>query len=489
MRQTLTTALASAVLAALAPPMAMAARDDGPALTIYSGDYEALVHAGGGHAPGYALVREAHRFDLSAGANVLAIGGLPRAIDAAGVAFRPLGDARVGGQRFDFALAGQDEVLRRALGRTITVEQAVGGERQRHTGVLLSAGAGLTLALPDGRVKVLADYAGFELASLPDGLHAEPTLRWDVQAARAGSQRFVLDYPTGGLAWRAEYLATLEAGRGCRLALSAAAQVANRSGAGFHGARLTLVAGEPRLVGAAGPSPKAMRAEMMVADAMPVAEPSGEYHAWRLPHAADLPDASIQRVPLMADVRGVACERRYETRATFGGWQPPTPIVDPGFGASGMQPVLATLSFGNRKADGLGQPLPGGRVRVFEHDGALLGEAMLAHTPAGAKVELDLGTAFDLTAERRREDFRLDRAARQMTERVAIVLRNARDEAASVRVIESLPRWSEWEIVDAAAKWDKRDAQRIAFDVTVPAGGETTVVYTVRYRWAPEVRF
>ncbi|MFN3841748.1 MAG: DUF4139 domain-containing protein [Rehaibacterium terrae] len=481
-------ALVTALLAALATP-ALATREGGASLTIYSGDYDAVVQSAGGFAPGHALVRERHRFELAAGANQVRVGGLPQAIDAAGVVFRALGDAQVGSQRFDFALAGQDELLRRAIGRTIRVEQAVGGERLRHAGVLLAAGAGLTLALPDGRVKVLSDYASFELDELPAGLSAEPALRWDVQAPRAGSQRFDLDYPTGGLAWRAEYLVTLASGRDCRLHLAAAAQIANRSGASFSGAQITLVAGQPNRV-AAPPAPKAMRGEamMMVADALPTPEASGEYHAWRLPGTTDLPDASLQRVPLMADARGVACERRYETRAGFGGWQPPTPIVEPGFGVSGRQPVLATLAFGNRKAAGLGQPLPAGRVRVFEHDGALLGEALLAHTPANAKVELELGTVFDLDAERRREDFRLDRAARSMTERISLTLRNAKPQAATVRVVESLPRWSEWEIVEASGKWDKRDAQSIAFEVAVPAGGETTVSYTVRYRWAPDVR-
>lgn len=480
--------LATALLVALAAP-ALAAPEGGPRLTIYSGDFDAVAQSAGGDAPGYALVREQHRFDLSAGANALAIAGLPQAIDAAGAVLRPLGDAQVGGQRFDFALAGQDQLLRRAVGRTISVEQAVGGERLRHTGVLLAAGAGLTLALPDGRVKVLSDYASFELAELPAGLSAEPTLRWDVQAPRAGSQRFDLDYPTGGLAWRAEYLATLASGRGCRLDLAATAQIVNRSGASFSGARITLVAGQPNRA-AALPAPKAMRSEamMMAADAMPTPEASGEYHAWRLLAATDLPDASIQRVPLMADARDIACERRYETRAAFGGWWPPTPIVEPGFGASGRQPVLATLAFDNRKAAGLGQPLPAGRVRVFEHDGALLGEALLTHTPANAKIELELGTVFDLDAEHRREDFRLDRAARSMTERVSVTLRNAKPQAATVRVVESLPRWSEWEIVEASGKWDKRDAQSIAFEVAVPAGGEATVSYTVRYRWAPDIR-
>jgi len=34
----------------------------------------------------------------------------------------------------------------------------------------------------------------------------------------------------------------------------------------------------------------------------------------------------------------------------------------------------------------------------------------------------------------------------------------------------------------------KLDAQAAGFEVAVPAGGQTQLRYTVRYRWAPDVR-
>ena len=58
-----------------------------------------------------------------------------------------------------------------------------------------------------------------------------------------------------------------------------------------------------------------------------------------------------------------------------------------------------------RRCPGLGRALPAGRVRVFD-GGDFLGESMLAHTPRGVAIHLETGTAFDLTAERRRDGFR-----------------------------------------------------------------------------------
>jgi len=98
--------------------------------------------------------------------------------------------------------------------------------------------------------------------------------------------------------------------------------------------------------------------------------------------------------------------------------------------------VAATLRFKNDKASGLGIALPAGRVRMFDGKD-FLGEAPLGHTAAGQDVALTIGEVFDLKAERKREDFQLDRAGRTMSERISITLRNAKPQAANVRVTAS----------------------------------------------------
>ena len=475
-----------------APALAHAA---GEALTVYSGDFESVAQseamAGG---PGFALVQRRMSWSLKAGENRVGLDGLPRAIDASSIVLRPLGNARVAGQRFDFAVASQDELLRRALGQEVVVEQSVGNERRTLTGVLLSAGNGLTLRLPDGRIQVLSDYANFVLPRMPDGVVAEPMAVWQLAAPSAGTQDFDLGYATAGLAWRAEYRVDARGlGKQCRMSLDGAAMVANRSGADIANVRLTLVAGEPRRAQAMPMQVSRMETKQVMAMDAGVAAPapvaSGEYQAYKLPAAADLPQGSVQRLPLVDAVDGIACERRYETRSDMGDWRPPYPLLDENFGAGDGQPqaVVATLRFSNDNAAGLGVPLPAGRVRMF--DGAdFLGEASLPHTPAGKDVSLEIGNVFDLAAERTRESFQLDRAGRTMTETVALKLTNGRASAVTVRVHERLGRWTDWEIADSSVPFEKRNAQSASFDVAVPANGAATLRYTVRYRWAADVR-
>src|SRR5690606_15976126 len=146
---------------------------DSTRLTIYSGDFDAVARSGGYPAnAGHALVDTTLAWDLKSGDNTVRYARLPQALDASSVRLEPQGRASVRGQRYDFALADQDARLRRAIGQTVTVEQGVGNGLERHTGTLLAAGNGLTLQLPDGRVKVLSSYASFELPALPEGLAA-----------------------------------------------------------------------------------------------------------------------------------------------------------------------------------------------------------------------------------------------------------------------------------------------------------------------------
>jgi hypothetical protein len=489
------TLLASALASALATSLAAPARAEGN-LTVYSGDFNAVSqsegHPGG---PGFALVERRVGFELQAGQqNTASLGGLPLALDAASVVLEPPAGVAVRGQRFDFALADQSELLRRALGQSVTVEQSVGSERQSYTGTLVAAGEGLTLRLADGRIKVLSSYSSFELPRMPAGIVNEPTLTWSLSADRGGRQDFGLSYATAGLAWQAEYRIDARGmGNDCRMSLDGAAMVVNRSGADFNDVQLTLVAGEPNRTQAAGaPAPMRMaKAEsaMMVADANVAATPSGEYQAYRLPLPGSLPQGAVQRLPLVDKAQGIACERRYETQWQQGDWRPPYPLIDENYGAGDgqPQPVSATLRFKNAKTAGLGIPLPAGRVRMF--DGRdFLGEAQLAHTPANQDVALVIGSVFDLTAERTRADFQLDRAGRSMTEKVTLKLKNAKSQQVTVRVSERLARWTEWEITDSSVPFAKRNAQTASFDVPVPADGEVTLAYTVRYRWAADVK-
>jgi hypothetical protein len=470
-------------LGAVAQPAAAAPQR----LSVYSGGFEAVTQAGGGRSQaGYALVQR----PLRVRDGELALDDLPLALDASTAQLRGEG-VRVRSQRYDFAGLDQSQLLQRAVGSEISVEQITPAGVRAFTGVLVAVGSGLTLREGDGTLRVLSGYSGFTLAQAPQGLVSRPTLRFLVDAE--GERDATLDYATAGLAWRAEYRADLRGdGRQCSMRLEGHAMVANRSGTDFRDVALSLVAGEPnRRIDAVEVSGTMVRAapmemKMMAADSAPEVSASADYHRYTLPGTGDLPDGSLQRLPLLDAATAVPCERRYEARRDDGDWLPDRPMVQRELGRDGDMPVRTRLAFRNDRAAGLGAALPAGRVRSFL-DGELLGEADLGHTAAGRDVALDLGTAFDLSTARRTTAFALDRAGRTITETVEWTLRNGKATPAVVNVEDRLPRWSDWQLVEGAGPFKKKDAQRIEAAVTVPASSETVLRYTVRYRWADDV--
>ncbi|UNK49451.1 DUF4139 domain-containing protein [Lysobacter sp. S4-A87] len=465
-------------------------------LTVYSGGYDQLANSDVPQAgmPGYALVDRRLDRALKQGENAIAADDVPPSMDVEAAALRPL-TAGIGivGQRYIAALSGTDDVLAQAIGNKVTVEHTAGGAKQTDTGTLLSAGDGLTLALDDGRIKVIRNYDSFSLVDAQSRLPRHAALQWTVTAPRAGDAQFQLSYPMGGMAWRAEYLATLAKGDGCRLALDGAALIANRSGVTFDDATVSLVAGEPNVERMQAPRGRVAMDRMEMASPaappppMPTVRESGEYHAYDLPGRVRVAHGSNERVPLFAPRPSISCERAYVVEADGGGWEPPQPVIAPSFrGATGMLPVTTTVTVSNSKEAGLGQPLPAGRVRTFV-DGDFLGESMLPHTATGEEIRLQVGKAFDLRAKREPKDFRLDRAGRTITETFELTLTNGKKTAATIRVIEPLPRWSDWELVASSVPGKKKDAQHAQFEVPVAAGNETTLTYTVRYRWSKDV--
>lgn len=467
-------------------------------LTIYSGGFDALAAGHAGGETGYTLVRRDLRFELQAGGNSVAIGALPRGIDVAAASLRSsTPGVAVGDQRYVAPLAGAEQVFAHAIGRRVAVDHTSGGARQTDNGILVAAGDGLTLALSDGRYKLIREFDSVSVLDTTNLPGAEPQLRWQVQAEQAGLAAFLFEYPTGGLAWRAEYVGRLADGDepGCAMNLTGFAMVANRSGTRFDDAALTLVAGEPNRESQVGkyardgyaPAAPPIR-ELAAQSAMPVERRSGEYHAYDMPGRTDLATGAIERVALFAPVPAVTCQRSYETQPAVSVWQPPRPLIEPGFNDStGKQPVAAVVEFENNEAAGLGRPLPEGRVRMFD-GGEFLGESSLPHTPVGADIRMEVGTAFDLTAERERMRFNVDRGARAMTESFQVTLANASDTDATITVVEPMPRWSGWEVTASSVPATRRDAQHAEFAVPVPAGGETVLTYTVRYQWPAGMR-
>ena len=446
--------------------------------------------------PGYALVRDRRELELPNGSGEVRFSDVATRIDPTTVSFASVTDpdgTRVIEQNYQFDLVDGQKLLSRYIGETISVDQVRGDKVETITGKLLSATNGLILMQPNGEVQTLSYYANIAFPSLPGGLITKPTLVWLVDAKRGGKHDAQVSYQTQGMTWWSDYNVILKGdANACSMDLAAWVTVVNQSGASYPNAQLKLVAGEVNRAPAA-PAPMAlgMAKRTMVSEAAaPGFEESElfEYHLYTLGRRTELPQNSTKQLELFPSAVGMKCKRELVFTASpqpYGFWG--SPISDQGYGSTSSGSVGAWLEFENKEANGLGIPLPAGRVRVNQasKDGSLefIGEDLIKHTPRNETLRIKLGESFDIVGERKQMSFVYDDAADTITETFEISVRNRKREAAEVVVREYLYRWSAWDLTAKSHAFAKRDAQTIDFPVTIPADGEAKLSYTVRYHW------
>lgn len=498
------TLVAAAVGAAIAPPDQPTSA--GTALTIYSHAAPGAVSpelyrtSGRGTVPGYAVVRQEREFDFSKGRNAVRFTDVAALIDPTTVAFESLTDAKgttVLEQNYQFDLVSTDKLLQKYVDRPITVEQVRGQATETFNGTLLSTQGGLVLKRDDGSVQVVPHNAGVKLPALPGGLITRPTLVWDVSAQRAGAHRTRVSYQTQGMTWWSDYNVTYAEGataNSCRMDVGAWVSIVNQSGAGYSDAKLKLVAGDVHRATAVGavnapyPASKALRSEEK--DNGFAEKAFFEYHLYTLGRTTTLPDQSTKQIELFPAARRVPCEKLlvyYGAPTGHRGFLP-SPATDRNYGVQSNRKVDVYLQFANAEANGMGMPLPAGRVRVSKLDPAdqtleFIGEDTIDHTPRNEKVLLKLGSAFDVVGERRQLDFRVDTSRKTMAEEIEVRLRNQKKERVEVLVKENLYRWVNWTISAKSHDYRKDDSRTVVFPVTVAPEGETVVRYTVQYSW------
>lgn len=485
----------------LAMTATSAAASDSPdyALTVYSAAAPGTLSTErladyGDRLPGYAVISDRRVLELVRGTGELRFSDVARRIDPTTVKFASITDpagTRVLEQNYQYDLVSQQKLLQRYLGQPLTVEQQRGDAIERISGTLLSADGGLILARDDGSVVTLSSWSSVQFPALPGGLISKPTLVWKIDAARGGRHESQVSYQTQGMTWWTDYNITLrEEGGRCRMDLAAWVSLVNQSGGSFPNAKLKLVAGDVNRAPAA-PEPQMMY-RMAVAEAAPMADGFSEselfeYHLYTLGRRTDLPDNSVKQLELFPAVAGAECRRELVFTASPSYRNYGAAMTDQGFGATQRGEAGAFLEFENREANRLGIPLPGGRVRVSQAsaDGAqeFIGEDLIQHTARNESIRLKLGTAFDISGERRQVSYSYDEKARTITETIEVEVRNGKKSPAEVTVREYLYRWSGWTITGNSQAFDKRDAQTVDFAVKLPAEGKQTVRYTVTYRW------
>ena len=319
-----------------------------------------------------------------------------------------------------------------------------------------------------------ADHIRFP--ELPGNLYARPTLIWLLDNSGAARHRVEASYLATKLAWSADYVLTVA--RDDKAAdLDGWVTLTNGSGTAFRNASLQLVAGELNRV------QQEFRRETIglqdrVADSAKAAmaqEAFSDYHLYTLARKTTINNNETKQVSMLG-ATGFPVRKRYVVDGQSYYYRnvqsPGSPIKDA---------VKVYYQFENAQAAGLGMPMPSGTVRVYQADSKggiqFVGEDRIDHTPKGETLNLKIGHAFDVVAERRQIDF--EKIATNVYEMAyEVVLRNHKATPITVEVNE--PIGGTWRILSTSHEATKTDAWAARFTIPVAAEGATTLRYRIR---------
>ncbi|MDT8363724.1 MAG: DUF4139 domain-containing protein [Nitrosomonas sp.] len=384
-------------------------------------------------------------------------------------------------QNFDFDLLTPQKLLEKYLGRNVVIihTNPATGEESREEATVLSSSQGVVLKFADRIETGLPGRITFP--DVPSHLRDQPTLSLLLATSSAGNHELELSYLTTGLSWRADYVAELNADDSM-LAMNGLVTLVNRSGIAYKNARLQLVAGN---VNRAWPdqqhrakSVEAVASMMTMAPAMEQ-ESLFAYHLYSLPTATTLADNQTKQVGLMS-ASDIVVRKKYQLRGAdyyFSGK----------YGEIGRNLHPAVMIEFSNKGEGLGIPLPKGIIRVYKKDSRdnvqFIGEDRIEHTARNELVNLNLGSAFDITADKTQTEFRQLASTPQHHVETAyqIRIRNALDEAVTIQIQEPIP--GDWTMVETSLPHTQPAANLAQWQVNVPANQETVLSYRVRVRF------
>jgi hypothetical protein len=456
--------------------------------------------------PGYGVVRETRRIPLVAGENQVKFTNVAAGIDPTTVSFKSLTapqSTSVVEQDFAYDIVSPDKLLEKYLGKTVIInrkQEPRPGERTLPETIeakLLSFTPEQLVLETNNRqlpVEIIPrdhDITEIKLFELKTGLITKPTLLWKLNTDHAGDHDVQVSYETDNITWRADY--TLVVNKNDTAAdLSSWVTLVNESGASYPNARLKLVAGDVRRLRPQRPRDEVFYDHGGVARAAFQEKGLFEYHLYTLDRPISIANNSTKQIELFPRKSELPCSKLYVFEGAPSGSQPidVNPERDVRSGTNTKVDVYLQLK--NSEKSGLGIPLPAGRIRVYKRDDAadqddtgdaleFVGEDKIDHTPRDETILVRVGSAFDVTGQWKQTN--VTRAERSATDSVEVKLRNHKDQPVHVIVKENLLRGAEWEITAGSEKFDKRDGHTIHIPVDVPAGGEKSVTYTVKYTW------
>jgi hypothetical protein len=490
--------------------LTVAAPGAGPALTIYNQNF--------------VVIREILPIDLKAGNNTLSFSGVTAHVEPASVILRdptgrhlvqvleqnyrndPISQERLlnlfEGKVIDFidsSMRYADGTSRMVRGRIVRSCYVPRYQVMNQYGVPYTANqTGMACGSAAQSIVEVGGKLQFSLPGQPifpalgDDTILKPTLDWVIYSAQPARFDAELSYISDGMTWSADY-DIVAPQNGDLVDLVGWITLENQSGKQFDYARVKLMAGDVNKVQPQAPARIRVGGAVGGIVGPPQVEERAfeDYHLYSLPRPITVHDRETKQVEFLR-AAGIQSKRLYvydgmRTDRNYNAYTDLRQVQQ--YGTQSNPHVWVMREFANSDANHLGVPLPKGRVRFYrrDQDGQVefTGENQIDHTAKNETVRVYTGNAFDVRGERRQTRYQSQMMTANgfVDEAFEIKLRNHKNEAATIHVIEHLYRWSNWAITQESTSHRQLDSRSIEYELTLSPNEERALTYTVHYTW------
>jgi hypothetical protein len=316
----------------------------------------------------------------------------------------------------------------------------------------------------------------------------------------AARKRVQIDYLAPNLSWQSDYALVLDAtssgGVPSAATLDSWVSLLNNTGVDLALGTVDLVAGEIALLDTGGTMYRgdyAAQSQMNVSRASEESEESSganyaevsslsAFNRFTLGKDINLnANALVSRFPIfqrarLAIVQRNVFENNYDVQTLGrGGF-----ILLP----RGLEVRLVSKNSAN-------SPMAAGLVTIYQRTGDLaqiVGQDRISFTPQNAEFSVTQGRSATVFGTRRILERRVvnfrdkdNNSHDKLVTRIEVVLTNRGTQAAEAFIREGIERYddNQWKIIESTTPSEPLAANTVQFKVSVPAGGKTTLVYTV----------
>ena len=383
--------------------------------------------------------------------------------------FLNISNVSVLSQRYNNKLFSSEDYFEKEKGKTVVIKPK---GRKTITGLLVEISPSIvSISNRDG----LITYNRNEVEFLRgDKINQKPILKpflsWQVKSNKSGNVAGELVYKANQFSWDTVYrLKMIDETQG---ELTAEAIVSNNTNLDYNNAKMQLVEGNINKLKSnrvySSKSNVSMVARSMQEQPLMNRESLGDYHIYLLNDFHNLGSKESVTVRMYGPLQ-IKYKKTY--------------VFENSERRQKEEPLEVEILIENLEDNGLGIPLPDGKVELYqvsnEEGLEFIGADKMGQVPKGQSTKIISGRAFDVIGNRKVLNYNRQRKSEEAV--IEIKVTNARAKNIDVLLVEHIN--GDWIIKDESFSYKKKDASTIQFSFVLNGGETKNVYYTYRKEW------